>query len=175
MIAPNPTYSSNKVFLSEPYQPRMTRYKGVWSDKGWNFKIYTITHQGHSEADEHTLEIAKNKCRKLRHGGALGKYAPRTVLHGLGYIILHRAKDLNFITISWWVGENHLCRYVFFSTFDKPFQFKNLTSSGMTNCVWEGLVHNYENKLWIEEVMKKSPQADIKSYLEHHYSGELYR
>lgn len=167
-------HSLNSISLSEPYLPRRTEFKGVWHDKGWNFKIYTITHSGNREADGQTLDIAKNKCRKLRHGGILGKYSPSTVIHGLGYIILHKSKDTNYIVISWWVGENRLCKFVFFSTPDKPYQYKNLTSSGMTSCVWDAVVHHFENNLWINEVMKKSPQPDIKSYLEQYYTGELY-
>ncbi len=166
--------TSTQVVFSEPYQPRKTNYKGIWHDKGWNFKLYTITHPGSREPDDQTLDIAKNKCRKLRHGGSLERYAPRTVIHGLGYIILHRSKDTNYIIINWWVGENRLCKFVFYSTPDKPYQYKNLTSSGLTSCVWDSLIHQFENNLWISEVMKKSPEPDIKSYLERTYADDLY-
>ncbi len=141
----------NPIKISERYKDRETKFLGVWKEGDWQFKLYAITHPKNTIADERTLDLAKNFARDC-----LRRHADYAPAYGLGYIILHRGMDANFIAINWWAGENMLSSHPFLAPLERPYEYKQITETGLNACVWDALVHFHERNAWVEHILSPS-------------------
>lgn len=148
------------IRISENYADRPTRFKGIWTIGHWRFKVYTITHHSNTEADERTAEIAGKLAAKLttQHGSQFDSY-------GLGYIILHRGMDSNFIVITWWAGENTAFTFSYLSALKQHYRYRNLNPSGCGACVWDALIHFHERNAWVQHVLRDASKPNVDGYL----------
>ena len=97
------------IHISEPYEDRPVNFLGVSGDSGWQFKIYSIVYKKNTQPDDRTIEMAKQFAKD-----SIEKYHYIADSYGLGYIIIHKGMDSNFIVVNWWLGENMVCTPPFF-------------------------------------------------------------
>ncbi|HJY63808.1 MAG TPA: hypothetical protein VJ455_06610 [Ignavibacteria bacterium] len=152
------------IKISEPFENREIKFSGIWHDNSWRFKIYKITHKNNTPADEKTLEIAKSFANSC-----IAKYTDIAPVYGLGYIILHKGMDSNFIVVCFWAGENMLRTHVMISSIDKPYEYIDKTETGMTVCVWDAIIHNFERNAWVENILNKPEHPSPDEYINSIY------
>ncbi len=151
------------VLLSERYRDRHVEFRGVWAESGWRFKMYAITHHGNSPADERTTEIAKTFARRW-----LNEFGALTPAYGVGYILLHKGMDSNYIVVTWFAGENMICTHSAASPRLDPYNFKSITHTGLNTCVWDALLHKFERDAWVRQIM--TPETpDVEKYVSDVY------
>jgi len=59
----------------------------------------------------------------------------------------------NQIIIDWWENDNELCHQVFKALPESPLDFRDITHTGESFCVWELAVIALERDAWIETVL----------------------
>jgi hypothetical protein len=151
--------SLSSIQFTEPYRDRKTEFLGIWENDSWKLKLYAITHHGNSRADENTIAIAGQLVQE-----ALANHSHHARAYGLGYIIIHRGMDCNFIVVSWWAGENMRISRAFMATLHAPDDYHDITATGMTVCVWDEMVHAHERDAWVTLVMTPA-SPDVAGYL----------
>ena len=152
------------IKISEPYKERPVNFLGITGDSGWRFKLYTITYENNTPPDEKTIATAKEFAKDC-----IEKYHYIADSYGLGYIIIHKGMDANFIVVNWWVGENMVCTHTFLAPLSNPNLYQEITHTGMNVCVWDTLVHFHERNAWVNHIMKNPKNPDAKGYLEDIY------
>lgn len=153
--------------ISEPYEERPIKLVEIAEDAGWTFKIYSVVYKKNAPPDERTIEMAKQFAKDC-----IEKYHYIADSYGLGYIIIHKGMDSNFIVINWWLGENMICTHTFLSPLNNQYLYQEITHTGMNVCVWDELVHYHERNAWVNFIMKKPACPDIKGYIADIYKND---
>ena len=155
------------IHISEPYEERPIKFLGISEDDDWKFKIYSIVYKKNTSPDDKTIEMAKQFAKDC-----IEKYHYIADSYGLGYIIIHKGMDSNFIVVNWWLGENMVCTHAFLSPLNNPYLYQEITHTGMNVCVWDSLIHCHERDAWVNFIMKNPVKPDAKGYLEEIYKQE---
>ena len=158
------------VKISEKYEDRPVDFGGVWENDGWKFKIYRITHKKNTSADEKTLNIAKDFAKEVI-ADYTAKYNDAAPSYGFGYIILHKGMDSNFIAVNWWSGENMLVTRSMLAPLNDPYNYFEITESGMNVCVWDMKVHNFERNSWVENILANPTAPETAKYMDNIYKS----
>jgi len=161
------------INITEKYEDRSIEACGILNLDTWKLKLYKITYHKNSPADEKTLEIALNffKDSATNYTSRYDIFAPS---YGLGYIILHKGMDSNFIVVNWWCGENMLVTRTMLARLNDPYNYTEITATGMNVCVWDMLVHNHERNSWVENILKNPASPKTGSYLNTFYEHECH-
>jgi hypothetical protein len=154
--------------ITEKYEDRPVEFGGIWEDGQWKFKIYRITHKKNTPADERTLEIAKDFAKDVVLDYTT-KYEIAAPSYGLGYIILHKGMDSNFIVVSWWSGENMLVTRSMLASLNDQYNYFEITESGMNVCVWDMLIHSFERNSWVKNILESPYEPHIDMYMQNIY------
>lgn len=131
------------------YQTRPVRFLKIVSYNGWRIKCYSI-----SVKSEKISKLFFDKARQC-----LPLWLQNTSLSGLdnykiATLILHEGRDGLYAIINWWVDENMLQQFVYFSNYDEPGCFKLLSDKGVFSCVWEMAVIWFERNAWVKNVLE---------------------
>jgi hypothetical protein len=155
--------------LIEPYRAREIRFLQLWNVDNWRVKVYGITHHGRNLPNKEMIETVKvvafNRLAKVN-----GEQH-----YGAAFVIMHMARESEFVSIDWWTSENVLQQSLFTCPANKPAQLQEITSTGLLACVWELEVHNFERMAWIEQVLKKPKgpnlEISVERYLNQRFNG----
>lgn len=137
-------------FTSGPYTERPIRFLEVWSQAGWQLKVYSISAKGEF-CDPDLVAAAKAVAAKNLPQPALssGRY-------GLGTLIVHEGNDANFVLLDHWAGENMLHHQVFASPLERPLELTDFSYTKLAMCVWELHVLAFERQAWIDTVLRRT-------------------
>ncbi|NNK80245.1 MAG: hypothetical protein HKO93_02020, partial [Flavobacteriales bacterium] len=91
----------------------------------------------------------------------------------VAFLIVHSGNEGVFSIINWWVGDNMLNTYIFFSPKDNSEKFELISGDGLSPCIWELEVIDFERKLWIEHILKRQDSPEIEAYLAKSYNGSV--
>lgn len=150
------------------YQPRKVEIRGLVKINDWNIKIYTITFRDNFES-ETVLDNAIGKLSEwLKKSKILGLET-----YQIAFLIVHGGRDGVWTLLNWWIGENMLQSVTFYTSFDDATQFEETPQTGGMACVWELEVIDFERKMWIEYILKKSDKPDFTGYLYKHLNGNF--
>jgi hypothetical protein len=156
------------IKITEKYEDRLIEECGILEVNGWKLKLYKITYRKNSPADEKTLDIAVNFFKDAAFDYT-AKYDDMTPSYGLGYVILHKGMDSNFIAVNWWSGENMLVTRAMLAPLNDPCNYNEITQTGMNICVWDMLVHNHERNAWVESILKNPSSPKTEEYINSFY------
>ncbi|MEO8512683.1 MAG: hypothetical protein ABI543_03925 [Ignavibacteria bacterium] len=162
------SFNMNPILISEKYESRPVKFTGLWEENGWKFKIYAITHKKNTIADEKTLNIAKVFAKKCT-----SRFRELAPAYGLGYIILHKGMNCNFIVVCFWVGENMIRTHSMISTIEKPNEYTEITETGMNVCVWDAEIHNFERNSWVENILSYPDNPNEDKYIQSVFKGAI--
>jgi hypothetical protein len=147
------------IVLTEAYAAREIRFLQLWTPAGWAIKCYGIAHPARGMPTEAVIAAAQ-KVLALRLPG------PGDRSHyGVGFLIVHVAREAVFVLLDLWTGENMLRQQLLTSALDNQTEFRDLGSTGLMACVWEMQVQSYERQAWIDTVLKKPNGSDFSAYL----------
>lgn len=153
------------ICLSESYKAREVHFLKLWDAQGWRVKIYGVAHHSRTMPDERTVQrvgaIALNRLSRV----------DPSQHYGVAFVVIHMAREADFVLIDWWTGENVLQQALFTCPADKPTELREITSTGLLGCVWELQVHNFERLAWIECVLNNAVGPDLDGYLNRRFNG----
>lgn len=151
----------------ESYKSRQIKFEKIIEYRDWRIKLYSITHQAQILTSD-LLKVAEGKLGdwlRTVEGSSLVNYKT-------GFMIVHFAKDGYYILLSWWVNDNMLEHYVYYSPLEKlefvPFRHNNVIA-----CVWELTVICFEKNAWVERVMKDGLPGNYERYLMDQLNAEF--
>lgn len=146
--------------LNTKYKKRPVRFIELYETNGWKMKIYSISVLNERVSQETISQVKKQVPGWLKH----------SIIHPLetyniATLILHEGNEGVFALINWWIGENMIQHYVYFSGYDNPVEFTLFSDKGISFCVWELAVMWHERNAWVEHVMKNNSRPDFEAYL----------
>lgn len=166
------------IQLTLPYQTRPLRFLHVANLKGWHVKVYGISaHQTIPQAL--LVKAAEQLATEQLPSPAVWTAKPGEALiisedrYGVAILIVHEGREGNFVLLSWWVGENMLEHYVYFTAATPPFTFEPLANPHIIACVWELAVLTFERQAWVDAVLANPSGPDLEAYLRRQFSGEV--
>jgi hypothetical protein len=153
--------------LSEPYRARDVCFLELWETQGWRVKVYGITYPGRTMPNETMIRVVQSiALRRLSQ-------VEQNQHYGIAFLIIHMAREVDFVSLDWWTDENVLRQALFTCPPDNPSEIKEITSSGLFACVWELHVHNFESMAWISDVLNNPRGPDLNAYLDRRFSGSV--
>lgn len=93
--------------------------------------------------------------------------SPEPLDHGVGFLIVHYARDGDYLLVSRWYGGNML-KHELFELLSDPggWRAEPLRSTNIVACVWELQVITFERQSWVCTAMAKGgTEASFESYL----------
>jgi hypothetical protein len=149
----------------KPYASRSFWPLGVWSVEALDLKAYFINH----ELDQPPPSITSPLIRAAFDiATTLSEAADAEGDHyGLGFAIIHRGRDANFLLLDWWAHDNIFCQLLYSSALDEPARFTRV-SRPLAACVWEAVVIAHERNSWVVNMMgvESSPSRYLKDALQ---------
>lgn len=148
------------------YSPRPTRALGVVEKRGWRLKRYRI-HAPGRQFDGQDWE------KGIESIAGLLPQPPRAAARaGVGFVIEHPGRGIDYLVLCWWDAENELFNRVLTCNPATPGAWV-LATSGTIACVWDLAVFNFERDAWVETMLGARPDAD--AYLARTFSADDYR
>lgn len=143
-----------------PYQPRPIRPLGLFKHDDWTVKSYSISAKQKVVDQSHVNFAITNLSTWLKNS----KNYPLPT-YKVATLIVHEGREGIFTLVNWWIDENMLQNHVYFSSYDAPQKFIDYSKKGITACVWELAVIIHERAAWIDHVLKRASNPDVKGYL----------
>ncbi len=95
--------------------------------------------------------------------------------HGIGFVILHLAKDGDYLLLSQWRDANMLQHQVYQGAVveRRLSGMRSLAASAIVACVWELEIMKFERDAWVRTVLSvgANDAATRKLYLDATFSG----
>ena len=148
------------------YQKRKIQFVRLLIINDWRFKLYGITYQN-EYPNQDLIKVAEQTVRERI------KQIPSSQRnYHVGFVGIHDGKTANFIFIDWWADENELHHHIYISSKQKPTDLEYKTPTGLTACVWDLQLINFERNAWTRLVLQpENPRFD--KYLNQRYSGTI--
>src|SRR3954451_14890180 len=149
------------------YQPRAISFLKLHEAAGWRLKFYGITLEGGPPRTE-LVTVAEALVPSVLPSPAVhsGGGDPHDIdRYGVGFVILHDAKDYAFALFDWWAGENELHQRVYSSLPSRLGAMRPHPTPAI-GCVWELAVTDFERRAWQKHVLARPEGPDIEAYLE---------
>lgn len=144
------------------YDRRSIQCLELWHPEPWHLKIYGITSTG-----ERPFNQLVATAKKIATEHAL----PMADDHyGVGFIGVHEGLTANFIFVDWWENTNELHHHVYTAPVDEHVNFTYQTPTGLTGCIWDLFLQNYEREAWINQVLKPK-LSNFNDYLAEQFNG----
>jgi hypothetical protein len=142
------------------YVPRKAKPRSVITVNGYRLKPYEIYFD----------EAVKGRIEDDELQGIISPCLPVSadpLDHGIGFVMVHFARDGNYLLLSRWYGGNML-KHDLFELKQTPagWQMISLESTGIVACVWELQVITFERQTWVCTAMAKGgTEASFSAYL----------
>jgi hypothetical protein len=149
------------------YRPRAISFLKLHEAAGWRLKFYGITIEGGPPRPE-LVTVAEALAPSILPSPAVhsGGGDPHDIdRYGVGFVILHDAKDYAFALFDWWAGENELHQRIYSSLPTRLGTMRPHPTPAI-GCVWELAVIDFERRAWLEHVLARPEGPDIEAYLD---------
>jgi hypothetical protein len=158
--APAASDTSGTTREALQYFPRWVEAGKLIALNGYRLKSYAmfLSQQAPKEVlSDSDLENLLKKC-----------LAPSTdpLDHGIGFVLVHYARDGNYLLASRWYGGNMLKHELFvLSHTAQGWHAEPLVSTNIVACVWELQVITFERQAWVSTAMTRGGTEDsFESY-----------
>lgn len=155
------------IEFSEPYSTRPIRFLDLAEEAGWRIKVYGISVHD-PRPDTALVDAAKQLAFEQ-----LPSPATTDNRYGVAILIVHEAREGNYILLDWWFGENMLKNFVYFSTHDDPTAFEDISPTGTMACVWELRVLSHERQAWLDTMLANENGPDVEAYLSEEFNADV--
>ncbi len=142
--------------LSEIYSPRAVRFIERVEFDRWALKLYAISY-GDQAMDAQDFHEAVALARWVLPRPARTAQRP-----GLGFLIAHRGRDVDYFVINWWDRENELFNRVLMREQRAGADWRAGTA-GELACVWDLEILWFERNAYIAHMLDGAP--DEEAYL----------
>lgn len=142
-----------------PYEPRPIRFLDLWAVDEWRIKVYGIACSRPQPRRELVAAARRIASRQLRS-------LPADLDHyHLGFLGVHDGRTSNFVFLDFWADENELHHHVFVSPSEDTGDFTDVTSTGLSACVWDLRLQAFERDAWVAHVLRRGNAPDFDGYL----------
>lgn len=148
---------------------RIARSYGVFANETWQLKGYGIA-LSESELPS-TVEDEFAEAAIVLKEPRLPVHAAGTAwsdleCYGLGFFILHRGREADFLLVDVWTGENMLRHVVQVRSQLQRECWTPIANSQLSVCVWELEIQRHEAQAWNRHVYRNDAQPpDAVAYL----------
>lgn len=156
--------SANESFR---YLPRWVEAKGMIAVNGYRLKPYSMhiaMHESKRMLSSQELQGLLRKCLST---------SADPMDHGVGFAIVHYARDGDYLLVSRWYGGNMLKHELFrISHTRQGWRAVPLRSTNIVACVWELQVITFERQAWVYTAMAKGgTEVSFDMYLKTTLEG----
>jgi hypothetical protein len=139
--------------VKHPYAPRPTRFRGVVEYEGYRMKRYTLTLPG-EPFDDARFQSGRGLALSAVPEPAVTDERP-----GVGFVIEHQGRGMDYVTVAWWDRENELSLRIIVGDDAgwRPARSESI-------CVWDLEVLKAERDLYAEAVLGGA-RANVEAYL----------
>ena len=139
------------------FEPRPTQFIGVREVGGWRLRQYTIT-LPEEQLDQAVFEEGLALAAQLlpQPPVAPGRF-------GVGFVILHQGRGMDYIVLAWWSRENELPMRVFVRQREPEEPWRPATGEESI-CVWDIEVIKRERDLFVRTAVTDG-RTELESYL----------
>jgi hypothetical protein len=146
--------------LAFRYVPRRVKPRPVCSVNGYRLKPYEIYY-----AEDGKVRLAEPELKSL-----ISRILPVSddpLDHGVGFVMVHFARDGQYLLLSRWYGGNMLKHDLFEITqAAEGWQSTSLRSTGIVACVWELQIMTFERQAWVTTAMAEGgTESSLNRYL----------
>lgn len=153
--------------IERPYAKRRVRRLSLIKHGDWNLEIYSISIKNSLVSEELVEAVKVQLPQWLRH---IDAFSPN---YKIGALIIHEGQDGIYILLNWWTDENLMRNQVYFSTYQEPERFIDLSERRVMACVWELAILWHERNSWVANVLKKNTNPDTSTYLHDFLNKEI--
>lgn len=153
------------MFTKQQYRPRPIRFVELWEKAGWKWKVYGISTKNEYPAPQH-IALGKKTAVEQLH-----QITVQTEIYSIGFIIIHETKTGVFILIDYWTGENMLYSHAYYKEYGST-SVSYLTPTGLTACIWELGVINFERDAWVKHILQNKNIA-VHQYLKEELNEDI--
>jgi hypothetical protein len=149
------------------YLPRWVEAKNIITLNGYRLKPYSM----HLSAKENKRVLSDKELQRLLQKCLTAPADPLD--HGVGFVIIHYARDGDYLLVSRWYGGNMLKHELFRVSYTKQgWRADPLRSTNIVACVWELQVITFERQAWVYTAMAKGgTEASFGMYLKTTLEG----
>jgi hypothetical protein len=126
---------------------------------GWKIKTYGI-----GRPRPELIEAARRQA-----AGTLPHRPDRVGAFGVGFLIIHDARDTCYALIDWWVGAGELHQQVFAAPRERPEGLAPLRTPAIGS-VWELAVTGHERQAWLRHMLTNPAGPNLDAYLADTYT-----
>lgn len=148
-----------------PYLPRHVRGAPLLEHGQWRLKRYQITPE---PAPEMIGAFADGVTAALR---LLPQPAVTALRPGVGYLILHRGADCDYIVLNWWDQENEHLTRILVRARQPTAHWQQAADQSF--CVWDMQLMHHERNAYVQHVLGDA--CDLDAYLADRYGAETTR
>jgi len=150
----------SKAWLPKPYLARKIEPLSAWEFSGWQLKRYGIEFSGTTSPAD-IFERAYSRVASWLPPRATTADRP-----GVGWMLEHRGKTMDYLVVGWWDNENELRMKIWVT--DQGEWREALTESF---CVWDMQVMAFERDAFVATLLQ--PKPDIEAYMKQHLTINL--
>ena len=151
------------------YEEREIRSMDLFHFGAWRFKVYGIRANPPLQNEEfiatEKLNFAKQIATKEVENCAADQRDNR-----VGYIILHQGNIADWAIVNWWFGGIFL-RHRLYRLDDAGRKKATLINDGLSACIWELRVCEFESAAWRSILSRNSPENGVEDYLKETIVG----
>lgn len=144
----------------KPYLPRKIAPLSAWNHQGWQLKRYGIEFAGTTSPAD-IFERAYSRVASWLPPQATTADRP-----GVGWMLEHRGKTMDYLVVGWWDNENELRMKIWVT---EKGQWREAITESF--CVWDMQVMAFERNAFVETLLQKEP--DIAAYMNQHLTINL--
>ncbi len=144
----------------KPYLDRKIAPLSTWTHQGWQLKRYGIEFAGTQSAAD-IFERAYSRVASWLPPRATTADRP-----GVGWMLEHRGKTMDYLVVGWWDNENELRMKIWVT---ENGQWREALSESF--CVWDMQVMAFERNAFVATLLQQEP--DIAAYLNQHLTVDV--
>ncbi|WP_337064978.1 isochorismatase family protein [Rouxiella badensis] len=154
------TTSSDASWQPKPYLGRRIAPLPVWHHEGWQLKRYAIEFAGTTSPAD-IFERAYTRVASWLPPQATTADRP-----GVGWMLEHRGKTMDYLVVGWWDNENELRMKIWVT---ENGQWREALNESF--CVWDMQVMAFERDAFVATLLQKQP--DVAAYLQQQLTINL--
>jgi hypothetical protein len=140
----------------ESYQNRQIQFLELFTEQGWQLKVYSILHPDKTLSLE-LIQVAKETALEfLPDASEPGNY-------GVGFISVHQGKSYDFVTVGYWNYSTELRHQTYMRPSSADVTLEALTASELSSDVWDIRLLGFEREAWVEVLKAGNPK--VESYI----------